>query len=806
MGEEPADIRSPAGEGASMEDAAAGRTTLSRRRFLAWSALAVAAGFARFPAEAQAARAGRVRAVPLSQVRLTPSLFATSLQANRRYLMQLEPDRLLHNFRLYAGLQPNAAPYGGWEADTIAGHTLGHYLSALALLHAQTGDGEARERAGYIVAELARCQARAGDGYVAGFTRKNAAGEIESGRAVFEEVARGRIDALPFYLNGSWAPLYTWHKLFAGLLDANLHCGNAQALQVASALGGYLDGVLSPLDEAQMQALLSCEFGGLNESFVELHARTGDPRWLALARRLHHHAVIDPLLAQRDELAHQHSNTNIPKLVGLAREFEVGGDAASGAAARFFWNTVTAHHSYVIGGNGDREYFQQPDSISRFLTEQTCEHCASYNMLKLTRHLYQWTPQASYFDYYERTLCNHVMAQQHPDTGMFTYMTPMLAGEARAWSTPFDDFWCCVGTGMEAHAQFGDSIWWHDDDTVFVNLYIPSTVRDAAGLSMTLHSGLPLGGEVALRIDAVAAQGERTLALRIPGWASAHALALNGEPLDAGAVDGYVRVRRSWRAGDTLALVLPLELRLEACGDDPAWVSVMRGPLVLAADLGAADAPWHGAVPALVEEGDPLRHFRALTEPGEYAYSGGGDAAKAWTFSPFHSQYGRRSAVYVERLDPAGWQPRQVALRAAEQAQVRLDARALDRVELGESESETAHGLHSESSYALSYRRRKGRDARSGGFIEFGLGNAARARVLRLRYWGDETRRRFRILADGEPVASERLDGGRGLDFVDVDYPLPAAVAGRERLRVRIEPETGYSAGPVFGCWLLPAG
>ncbi|MEE7547443.1 glycoside hydrolase family 127 protein, partial [Xanthomonas sp. Kuri4-1] len=451
---------------------------------------------------------GRVRAVPLERVRLTPSPFTAALRTNRRYLMRLQPDRLLHNFHVYAGLAPRGASYGGWEADTIAGHSLGHYLSALALLHAQTGDAQARRRADYLVAELARCQAHAGDGYVAGFTRKNAAGQIESGRAVFDELAQGRIEALPFYLNGSWAPLYTWHKLFAGLLDAHRYCGNAQALEVAVALGGYLDRVLARLDAAQLQQVLSCEFGGLNESFVELYARTGDARWQALARRLHHHAVIDPLVAGRDELVHQHANTNIPKLIGLAREFEVTGDAASGAAARFFWTAVTAHHSYVIGGNGDREYFQRPDSSAAFLTEQTCEHCASYNMLKLTRHLYQWTPQAGYFDYYERTLLNHVMAQQHPRTGMFTYMTPLLAGEARAWSSPFDDFWCCVGTGMEAHAQFGDSIWWHDDATVFVNLYVPSRVRDAAGLSLTLESGMPLHGDVALTVDAVAGPGE----------------------------------------------------------------------------------------------------------------------------------------------------------------------------------------------------------------------------------------------------------------------------------------------------------
>ena len=250
--------------------------SLSRRRFLAWSAMASAAGFVGFPLEAVASVPQRARAVPLRNVRLKPSMFLDSLQTNRRYMLQLEPDRLLHNFRQYAGLAPKAPVYDGWEADTIAGHTLGHYLSALSLMHAQTGDAECLSRADYIVAELALCQAQSADGYVAGFTRKNRDGEMESGRAVFEDLRQGRIDTQPFSLNGSWAPLYTWHKLFAGLLDAHAHCDNAQALQVAVRLGNYLDAVFAQLDDAQMQRVLSCEFGGLNESFAELYGRTGD--------------------------------------------------------------------------------------------------------------------------------------------------------------------------------------------------------------------------------------------------------------------------------------------------------------------------------------------------------------------------------------------------------------------------------------------------------------------------------------------------------------------------------------------------
>ncbi|WP_454828928.1 beta-L-arabinofuranosidase domain-containing protein [Pseudoxanthomonas wuyuanensis] len=777
---------------------------LSRRRFMAWSALAAAAGFARFPLEAAASVPGRVKPFALHDVRLKPSMFLDSLQTNGRYLQSLEPDRLLHNFRRHAGLEPKADVYGGWEADTIAGHTLGHYLSALSLMHAQTGDMQCRRRADYIVAELALCQSRSGDGYVAGFTRKNEAGEIENGRMVFEELARGDIRPAAFYLNGSWAPLYTWHKLFAGLLDAHAHCGNAQALAVAEKLGGYVDGVFAQLDDDQVQQVLSCEFGGLNESFAELHARTGDVRWLKLAERLRHREVMDPLVAQQDKLARLHANTQIPKLIGMARQFELTGDPEPAAAARFFWHTVVAHHTYAIGGNADREYFQAPDSISEFITEQTCEHCNSYNMLKLTRHLYQWTPQASYFDYYERALLNHVMAQQHPETGMFAYMMPLMSGEARSFSRPFDDFWCCVGSGMESHAQFGDSIYWQGEDALFVNLYIPSKLDWAErGMALELDSTLPLGGTAALRVVETSARMPTRIALRIPAWAAGWTLKLNGRAIKAEPAEGYASVERRWRAGDTLSLELPLDLRLEATADDPRTVAILRGPLVMAADLGASTQPYDAPDPVLVADGDVLQGFQPQEgQPGHYLASAVARPGPLG-FAPFYAQHDRRSAVYFKLLDPAGWQQAQAAKQEETQALERLNARAVDSIQLGEESSEQAHGLRSDSSYSLSYRRRSGRDARTGGHVEFDLRAAPGPLTLRMRYWGGEYRRRFRILANGRQVAFEVLDGKLGNAFVDVDYPVPAAALKGNTLRIRIEPEKGYSAGPVFGCWLL---
>ncbi|MGH8722258.1 MAG: beta-L-arabinofuranosidase domain-containing protein, partial [Burkholderiales bacterium] len=387
-------------------------------------------------------------------------------------------------------------------------------------MHAQTGDADCRSRAGYIVAELAACQRAGKDGFVAAFTRRNeVTGAIEPGRRVMEEIARGAIRPARFYLNGCWAPFYNWHKLFGGLLDANEHCASGAALVVAARLAGFIERTLSGLSTAQMQAVLGTEFGGMSESLADLAARTGEARWLRLAERFHHHAVLDPLMAERDELAYLHANTQIPKLIGLARHAELTRDAGELAGARFFWRAVTEGRSYVIGGNSDRETFQEPGSISRYITEQTCESCNTYNMLKLTRLLYAAEPRAAWFDYYERAHLNHILAQQRPSNGMFAYMVPLMSGAAREWSEPIDSFWCCVGTGMESHSRHGDSIFWQQGETLFVNLYIPAELHwKERGARLALETGYPFDERVQIRVDAVGAPREFEIALRLPAW------------------------------------------------------------------------------------------------------------------------------------------------------------------------------------------------------------------------------------------------------------------------------------------------
>jgi DUF1680 family protein len=779
------------------------RLTISRRRLVAAAApAALASPSARASGVATAAA---VEPFPMEAVRLKPSAFLTALDANRGYLLQLDPDRLLHNYRSQAGLSPKGAVYGGWEDDTIAGHTLGHYLSALSLMHAQSGDAECARRVRYIVGELALCQAQAPDGFVAGFTRRRG-GAIESGKLVFEEIKRGQIHSTGFDLNGGWSPLYNWHKLMAGLLDADRYCGETRAVAVAQGLGGYIEGVFAALDDAQTQQVLACEYGGLNESFAELYARTGRRRWLVLSKRLYDRKVLDPLSEGQDDLANLHANTQIPKLIGLARLYEITGDPRDAKAAQTFWTLVTSRYSYVIGGNADREYFQAPNTISRHITEQTCESCNSYNMLKLTRRLYARDPKASYFDYYERTHLNHILAQQNPATGMFAYMTPLMSGEARAYSKPFDDFWCCVGTGMESHAKHGDSIYWRrGHNALFVNLYIPSQLSWAdQGARFDLSTDYPQSGRIRLSVLERRRRGPFAIALRAPAWASGVEVSVNGAALNAQpGADGYIRILRAWRAGDVVELNLPLRPRLEPTADDPSTLAILHGPLVLAADLGPADQPYGGVAPALVGNSALAGLAPVEGRPGVYRTQGTGRPADL-TIRPFAALHDRRTAVYFKSFTPAGWEAEQAAYLADQARAKALAARSADVMHLGEMQAERDHDLTSDLSYPVVYRGRNGRDARSGGYFQFRLKTRPGPLMLQATYWGEERNRRFKILIDDVAVATEQLTGDHPGDFFERDYAIPLELtAGKASILVRFTPDPDHTAGPVFGVRLF---
>ena len=520
----------------------------------------------------------------LGDVQLLDSPFRQAMERNADYLLSINPDRLLHNTRLYAGLAPKGESYGGWEARGIAGHTLGHYLTAVSQQFAATGDPRFRRRIDYIIAEMAQCQKAYGDGYIGALPPL----ELQTLRNLREGIVESE---RPFtFKGGAWVPWYTEHKVLNGLKDAWILGGSAQAKDVTLRMADWVDSVTAGLTQEQLQMMLSVEQGGMMDVLVELYVLTGDERYLRTSRRFYHRAVLDPLLARRDELPGKHANTQIPKVIGEARTYEATGDPDAKQIALYFWELIAHHYSYVIGGNSDDEHLFPESSMSKHLGAKTAETCNTYNMLKLTEHVFGWDPRTEYADFYERALYNDILASQEPRLGMFTYFMSLEPGLFKTFSTPYDSFWCCVGTGMENHTKYGGAIYFHGRDDLYVNLFIPSVLTwKEKGFAMEQKTDYPVGDRTEFTVIS-APSAPLAIRVRCPGWAAAQlTFELNGRPLGiAGAPGSYAVIRRAWSKGDRLRVTIPMAVRTEAMPDAPDKVAFIYGPVVLAGDLGPA--------------------------------------------------------------------------------------------------------------------------------------------------------------------------------------------------------------------------
>lgn len=516
-------------------------------------------------------RRGVAQPFGIASVRLLPGPFLDATEVNRRYLLALDPDRLLHMFRITAGIPSNAAPLGGWEApdNELRGHFVGHYLSACALMGASRGDAETRDRGVAIVAELAKCQKALGTGYLSAFPEE-----------LFDRLRAGK---------PVWAPFYTLHKIMAGLLDTYELSGDQQALDVLTGMARWTSAWTGPLGDEQMARILEREYGGMNETLYNLAAVTAQDSYIDLAHRFDHERIFDPLALGRDSLKGLHVNTTIPKIIGAARRFELTGEPRYHEVADYFWNEVTGRRAYCTGGTSNGENWNaEPGIISTELGPETEECCPTYNMLKLTRHVFQWTADPRAADYYERAVFNGILGTQHPADGDKLYYVPLASGYWKLFGTPLHDFWCCTGTGAESFSKLGDSIYFRDDAGVFVNLFIASTLTWAEkGIRITQNTRFPEEESTSLSFDCDRPT-RMALRIRIPYWATRGGSAsLNGRQLESFAgPSSYLVVDRTWRSGDTLRISLPMHLRVEATPDDPSVQAVMYGPLVLAGRLG----------------------------------------------------------------------------------------------------------------------------------------------------------------------------------------------------------------------------
>jgi DUF1680 family protein len=750
--------------------------------------------------------------LPLTAVRLTGGPLKRAQELDAEYLLKLEPDRMLSFYRTRAGLPKKAEPYGGWDGEgrQLTGHIAGHYLSAVSYMWAATGDPRFKQRADYIVDELKLVQDAHQDGY---------AGAIMGGKEALQQLVAGTIKSSSFDLNGLWSPWYTLHKTYAGLRDAYRFTGNRKALDVEIKYAEWAGSILSKLDDAQTQKMLGTEFGGMNEVLVDLYADTGDRRWLDLSYHFEYRDVVDPWKRHEDDLNGLHGNATIPKAIGSLVRFLYTGDLNDGFGSAFFWDRVVKHHTFATGGHGKDEYFREADKLSNIVDGRTAESCNVYNMLKLTRELFALRPDEEYAAFQERALFNHVLGSIDPSDGSTCYMVPVGQGVRREYQdmlpngTRQGSFTCCVGTGMENHALHGLGLYYSSPQKLWVNVYAPSTVEWAAeGVKLAMDTGFPEGDTAKMTVT-LAAPKTFTVAVRRPLWAGDgfRVTAAGAAVTDPAAPGSYVELKRTWKSGDTIELVMPKALRLERLANDPKRAAIMWGPLVLAGDLGpepprgagrGGQAPPNVDIPVIVTtSGKPADWIKPIADkPGTFRTDGVGKSRDI-ELVPFYRLHRHVYMGYFDIYTPADWARKSTEIAAERERQRQLEAATIAYLQPGDTARERELNQLGENTSIARINQRGGRGGR--GWFSYDLPvESAHQNVLVVTYHSDSRRpRTFDILVDGQPLAQERFETASDNRFFDREYeiPLSAVPQGKAKVTIRFQATDGNDIAAVFG-------
>ncbi|MBC8054589.1 MAG: glycoside hydrolase family 127 protein [Sphingobacteriaceae bacterium] len=758
---------------------------------------------------------------PLSSVKLLDGPFKRAQQTDLKYILALEPDRLLAPFLKEAGLEPKAKQYGNWEDTGLDGHIGGHYLSALSLMYAATGDKELLKRLTYMIDWIETCQEKNGNGYVGG---------IPGGKAMWSDVAGGKINAENFALNKKWVPWYNIHKLYAGLVDAYVLTGNQKAKNVLVKLSDWCLNLTSKLSDEQIQTMLRSEHGGMNEVFADVAEITGDKKYLDLARKFSHQTILQPLLGNKDKLTGLHANTQIPKVIGFMRVAEVSGDQSWANAANFFWETVVQNRTISIGGNSVREHFNPVNNFIPMLeSKEGPETCNTYNMLKLSKHLFLNNPQARYLDFYERAMYNHILSSQHPEKGGFVYFTPIRPQHYRVYSKTDQSFWCCVGSGLENHGKYGELIYAHNDKDIFVNLFVSSQLNwKEKSVTLTQKTEFPFKETSQISI-AIKKPMTFAINLRHPAWLAGKMIVkVNNVPVSYKMqASSYISINRTWKNSDIVTVSLPMQTVVEPLPDNSSWISFVHGPIVLAAATSQknmdgliaddsrmghiANGPLYSLedAPIIISaqnnfnpvlesvKGRPLT-FKASNLIYQQKY-------KDLQLVPFFQIHDSRYMLYwpVNTLEKIA--SSQKLIREQEGVKLSLEAATIDQVAPGEQQPESDHNFQSENSETGIFKDRHWRHAK--GWFSYDLKNPLKeAKRLRVAYYGRDSNRNFDIYVNDFLLQTVRLDDSGKDEFIESDYQLPQELVSKfsgKPLKIKFVAHPGSIAGGIYYVRLL---
>jgi uncharacterized protein len=754
----------------------------------------------------------------ISDVKLLEGPFKHARDLNLQVLLQYDVDRLLAPYRKQAGLPEKAKTYPNW--DGLDGHVAGHYLSAMAMNYAATGNMECKRRMEYMLSELNECleanainNAEWGVGYIGGFPNS---------AKLWTAFKKGDFG---IYLS-AWAPFYNLHKMYAGLRDAWLYADNEEAKYLFLKFCDWGINIASELNDEQMQTMLNMEYGGMNETFADAYQISGDEKYLRAAKRYSHNVFLEPLSKGIDNLDNKHANTQIPKFIGFARIAELSGDKKYERAGRFSWETITENRSLAFGGNSRREHFPSVESCGDFIQDvDGPESCNSYNMLKLTENLFSMNPMARYADYYERTLFNHILSTQHPEHGGYVYFTTARPRHYRVYSAPNEAMWCCVGTGMENHGKYNQFIYTHSGDSLFLNLFIASELNwKAKKVIIKQETDFPHVGRTKLTVTKGASKFN--LMVRYPEWVKNGELKItvNGKELKHTAQpSSYIAIDRKWKKGDIVEVSMPMHSSIERLPNVPHYIAFMHGPILLSAKTGnddlrgliADDGRWGqypggrlypiDEAPILIED-DIDNIARNLVpvqnEPLNFTLNLKMINPIEVKLEPFSNIHDSRYMMYWLALSNSGYQAYLDSLSNMEKKRMELESRTIDFVATGEQQPETDHAMQSENSGTGNTHNEFYRDASRGGFFSYEMKTNSETNLsLIVRYWGAEWGgRKFDIYIDDELLLTENNTGRwNKSEFQDVEYTIPSSmVNGKNHIRLRFQALPHNTAGAVY--------
>ena len=761
---------------------------------------------------------------PLGDVTLLDGPLKKARDLNIKTLLAYDCDRLLAPYLKEAGLTPKGKPYPNW--DGLDGHVGGHYLTALAI-NAATGSKECQQRMDYFISELQACaDANArnhpewGKGYVGG---------VPQSARIWSAYKKG--DFGPY--RSAWVPYYNIHKMYAGLRDAWVYCGNEQARQLFLGFCDWAIELTAGLTDEQMQQTLDTEHGGMNEVLADAYAISGDKKYLDCAKRFSHRRILTPLSQRQDRLDNLHANTQVPKVVGFERIAELSGEEYYHTAGAFFWDIVTGERSLAFGGNSRREHFPSKEAYTDFVNDvEGPETCNTNNMLKLTEDLHRRNPEARFADYYELATFNHILASQHPEHGGYVYFTSARPRHYRNYSAPNEAMWCCVGTGMENHGKYGQFIYTHVGDALYVNLFVASELNwRERGISLRQETAFPYSEQSRITITDGKPQ-QLTLMVRYPGWVKPGALdvKVNGQKVSiVSGPSSYVAINRKWKKGDTVEINFPMHNSVKYLPNVPQYIALMHGPIVLGMKTGTEDLrrlvsddsrfgqiangkklPINEA-PILINndiEGIATQLQPVAGKPLHYTLSTRMENPIRGELQPFFEIHDSRYMLYWLALSENNYKGYTEQLAKAEQEQQALEARTVDKVQPGEQQPEADHFMETDQSQTGNTNDVFWRDANNGHYFSYLMQTGGNTNLsLRLKYWGvgEWKSHEFDILVDDVVVTSVNNTGKyRVAEFKYETYPIPAdLLKGKSQIRVKFVAKPGRQIGEIYGVRLV---